>query len=168
MTPRDVAYRLQVPECTILSLLSTGQLRGVRGHTGWCIAEKNLEAFLESSANFNSAGWRPRLRLIKDNTVNIVPIPRQGLNHIDLRVIEFACRFLGWDLETAETPEDETFAVLLSPAFEDVVFILTKQAQAYVLSEFPAQVVRPRVYAKGSLHAIFEVLPEMHTYHRSA
>lgn len=129
---------------------------------------KDLEAFLESSANFNSAELRPRLSLIRHDTANIGPIPRQGLNHIDLRVIEFACRFLGWDLETAETPEGDTFAVLLSPAFEDVVFILTKQVQAYVLSEFLAQVDRPQVYAKGSLQAVFEVLPKMHTYHRSA
>jgi hypothetical protein len=95
-------------------------------------------------------------------------MPGHGLDHIDLRVIEFACRFLGWDLETAETPEGETFAVLGSPAFEDVVYILTRQAQAYVLSEFPARLDGPRVYAKGSLQAVFEVLPETRRYHRSA
>jgi len=85
-----------------------------------------------------------------------------------LRVIEFACRFLGWDLETSQTPEGETFAVLGSPELEDVVFILTRTAQAYVLTEFPAQSDEPRIYAKGSLQAVFEVLPEARAYHCSA
>lgn len=186
LTARDVADLLQVPMRTILNLLSTGQLRGYGDDTGWRVAEGDLRAFLRARANMSSAEWRRRLRhdfpqslcakggqrpqleLVKDDTADIVPMPGHGLNVIDLRVIEFACQFLGWDLETAQSPEGETFAVLGSPAFEDVVFILTKQAQAYVLSEFPAQADGPRVYAKGSLQAVFELLPQTRAYDHSA
>lgn len=186
LTVGRVAERLQMPELTTLRFLTTGELRGHRDHAGWRITEQGLQAFLEARANVSSAKWRhwlrrglpippeltvepkPHLVPVKDGTAKIVAMPGRGLNDIDLRVIEFACRFLGWDLDTSETPEGETFAVLGSSELEDVVFILTRTAQAYVLTEFPAQSDEPRIYAKGSLQAVFEILPKARAYHCSA
>lgn|GEM_PF-2761529 len=98
----------------------------------------------------------------------VIHMPGNGLNHIDLRVIEFACRFLGWDVEIALTPEREAFAVLGSPMVEDVVFILSKERRGYILTEFPPDSDVPRIHARGSLQKVFETLPQAREYHRPA
>jgi len=108
------------------------------------------------------------MEVARERTVTVIQMPGRGLNHIDLRVIEFACRFLGWDVEIAWTPEREAFAVLGSPSLEDFVFILTKEPRGYILTEFPPDSDVPRVHAKGSLQKIFETLPQARQYHRPA
>jgi len=100
--------------------------------------------------------------------VAVIQMPGRGLNHIDLRVIEFACRFLGWDAEIAWTPEGEAFAVLGSPSLGEVVFILTKEPRGYILTEFPPDCDVPRVHATGSLQQVFETLPQAREYNRPA
>ena len=99
--------------------------------------------------------------------MTVVQLPGRGLNHLDLRVVEFAGRFLGWEVDIAWTPDDEAFAVFGCSEFEDVVFILTRQARGYVLSEFPALSDVPSVYIESSLQAVFQHLPKTLQYRRS-
>ncbi len=54
LTIPEVAERLRVSPRTVLDWLQTGQLRGYRpGGTrvGWRVSERDLQAFLDSTAN---------------------------------------------------------------------------------------------------------------------
>lgn len=67
MTVLDVARRLQLPERAVRYRLEKGQLRGQRETDGWRIAEQDLEAFLDKTANINSDIWRRRLRISRNH-----------------------------------------------------------------------------------------------------
>ena len=51
LTPFDVAKRLQMNERTVTQWLRKGRLRGFKIGKEWRISEKDLEAFMEASAN---------------------------------------------------------------------------------------------------------------------
>ncbi len=51
LTPVDVAKSLQVNERTVTRWLRIGQLRGFKISKEWRVSVKDLEAFLEASAN---------------------------------------------------------------------------------------------------------------------
>ncbi len=51
MTPPQVARRLQVNERTVTQWLRKGNLRGFKIGKEWRISPRDLEAFLEQSAN---------------------------------------------------------------------------------------------------------------------
>lgn len=104
------------------------------------------------------------MEVAREHAVNVIQMPGRGLNHIDLRVVEFAGRFLGWDVEIAWTPEHEAFAILGSTAIEDVVYVLTKEPRGYILTEFPPDTDVPLVHATGSLQKVFETLPQAREY----
>ncbi len=59
MTPPQVAQRLQVNERTVTQWLRKGHLRGFKVGKEWRVSPRDLEVFLEQSANFPvSAGRR--------------------------------------------------------------------------------------------------------------
>ena len=58
LTPVDVANRLQVNERTVAQWLRKGHLRGFKVGKEWRVSVKDLEAFLEASANKPSS--KPR------------------------------------------------------------------------------------------------------------
>ncbi len=51
LTPVDVGDRLQVNERTVAQWLRKGHLRGFKIGKEWRVSVKDLEAFLEASAN---------------------------------------------------------------------------------------------------------------------
>jgi excisionase family DNA binding protein len=51
LTPTDVANHLQVNERTVTQWLRKGLLRGYKIGKEWRIAAKDLDAFLQASAN---------------------------------------------------------------------------------------------------------------------
>ncbi len=51
LTPVDVANRMQVNERTVTQWLRKGHLRGFKVGKEWRVSVKDLEAFLEASAN---------------------------------------------------------------------------------------------------------------------
>jgi excisionase family DNA binding protein len=51
LTPPQVAERLQVNERTVTQWLRKGHLRGFKIGKEWRVSARDLEAFLESSAN---------------------------------------------------------------------------------------------------------------------
>ncbi len=51
LTPVDIANRLQVNERTVTQWLRNGHLRGFKVGKEWRVSVKDLEAFLEASAN---------------------------------------------------------------------------------------------------------------------
>ena len=53
--PPQVAERLQVNERTVTQWLRKGHLRGFKIGKEWRIAQRDLQAFLEDSANIPSA-----------------------------------------------------------------------------------------------------------------
>ncbi len=58
LTPVDVAKSLQVTERTVTRLLRVGHLRGFKISKEWRVSGKDLEAFLEASANKPSSELR--------------------------------------------------------------------------------------------------------------
>jgi excisionase family DNA binding protein len=60
-TPPQVAERLQVNERTVTQWLRKGHLRGFKIGKEWRVAQRDLQAFLEDSANIPAArGGRPK------------------------------------------------------------------------------------------------------------
>ncbi len=59
LTPVDVANRLQVNERTVTQWLRNGHLRGFKVGKEWRVSVKDLEAYLEASANKPSSIPRP-------------------------------------------------------------------------------------------------------------
>jgi len=55
LTPVDVANRLQVNERTVTQWLRKGHLRGFKVGKEWRVSSRDLEAFLEQSANVPTA-----------------------------------------------------------------------------------------------------------------
>ncbi len=60
LTPKQVALRLQVNERTLTQWLRQGSLRGFKIGKEWRISPRDLEAFLEQSANVPTAAGRWR------------------------------------------------------------------------------------------------------------
>ncbi len=58
LTPSNVASRLQVNERTVTQWLRKGHLRGFKIGKEWRISPRDLEAFLEQSANVPTAADR--------------------------------------------------------------------------------------------------------------
>ncbi len=58
LTPVDVANRLQVNERTVTQWLRRGFLRGFKIGKEWRVSSRDLEAFLEQSANVPTAADR--------------------------------------------------------------------------------------------------------------
>ncbi len=58
LTPVDIANRLQVNERTVTQWLRKGHLRGFKVGKEWRVSVKDLEAFLQVSANKPSS--KPR------------------------------------------------------------------------------------------------------------
>ncbi len=58
LTPVDVANRLQVNERTVTQWLRRGFLRGFKIGKEWRVSSRDLEAFLEQSANIPTAADR--------------------------------------------------------------------------------------------------------------
>lgn len=58
LTPPQVAERLQVNERTVTQWLRKGHLRGFKIGKEWRVAQKDLEAFLEDSANVPAGAIR--------------------------------------------------------------------------------------------------------------
>lgn len=54
-TPPQVAERLQINERTVTQWLRKGHLRGFKIGKEWRVAQRDLQAFLEQSANKPSA-----------------------------------------------------------------------------------------------------------------
>jgi excisionase family DNA binding protein len=54
-TPPQVAERLQINERTVTQWLRKGHLRGFKIGKEWRVAQGDLQAFLEESANIPSA-----------------------------------------------------------------------------------------------------------------
>ena len=54
-TPPQVAERLQVNERTVTQWLRKGHLRGFKIGKEWRVGQRDLQAFLEDSANIPSA-----------------------------------------------------------------------------------------------------------------
>ena len=60
-TPPQVAERLQVNERTVTQWLRKGHLRGFKIGKEWRVAQRDLQAFLEDSANIPAGrGGRPK------------------------------------------------------------------------------------------------------------
>ncbi len=59
MTPPQVARRLQVNERTVTQWLRKGNLRGFKIGKEWRISPRDLEVFLEQSANVPAGAGRP-------------------------------------------------------------------------------------------------------------
>ncbi len=55
LTPPQVAQRLQVNERTVTQWLRRGHLRGFKIGKEWRVSSRDLEAFLEHSANVPAA-----------------------------------------------------------------------------------------------------------------
>ncbi len=58
LTPPQVAQRLQVNERTVSQWLRNGYLRGFKVGKEWRVSSRDLEAFLEQSANVPTAADR--------------------------------------------------------------------------------------------------------------
>ncbi len=58
LTPPQVAQRLQVNERTVTQWLRRGHLRGFKIGKEWRVSERDLQAFLEQSANVPTAADR--------------------------------------------------------------------------------------------------------------
>ncbi len=58
LTPVDIANRLQVKDRTVTDWLRKGHLRGFKVGKEWRVSVKDLEAFLDASANKPSS--KPR------------------------------------------------------------------------------------------------------------
>ncbi len=58
LTPKQVALRLQVNERTLTQWLRQGFLRGFKLGKEWRISPRDLDAFLEQSANVPTAADR--------------------------------------------------------------------------------------------------------------
>ncbi len=58
LTPPQVAQRLQVHERTVTQWLRRGHLRGFKIGKEWRVSSRDLEAFLEQSANVATAADR--------------------------------------------------------------------------------------------------------------
>ncbi len=58
LTPPQVAQRLQVNERTVTQWLRKGHLRGFKIGKEWRVSVRDLEAFLEKSANVPSGTRR--------------------------------------------------------------------------------------------------------------
>ncbi len=58
LTPPQVAQRLQVNERTVIQWLRNGYLRGFKVCKEWRVSSRDLEAFLEQSANVPTAADR--------------------------------------------------------------------------------------------------------------
>ena len=58
LTPVDIANRLQVNERTVTQWLRKGHLRGFKVGKEWRVSSRDLEAFLEQSANVPTAADR--------------------------------------------------------------------------------------------------------------
>ena len=60
LTPPQVAQRLQINERTVTKLLRRGLLRGFKVGKEWRVSSRDLEAFLEQSANVPAGTDRNR------------------------------------------------------------------------------------------------------------
>ena len=60
MTPPQVARRLQVNERTVTQWLRKGHLRGFKVGKEWRVSRRDLEVFLERSANVPAGAARRR------------------------------------------------------------------------------------------------------------
>ncbi len=60
LTPTQVALRLQVNERTVTQWLRKGHLRGFEIGKEWRVSARDLEAFLEQSANVPASAHRRR------------------------------------------------------------------------------------------------------------
>jgi excisionase family DNA binding protein len=58
MTPPQVARRLQVNERTVTQWLRNGHLRGFKIGKEWRVSPRDLEVFLEQSANVPAGAGR--------------------------------------------------------------------------------------------------------------
>ncbi len=58
LTPPQVAQQLQVNERTVTQWLRRGHLRGFKIGKEWRVSSRDLEAFLEQSANVATAADR--------------------------------------------------------------------------------------------------------------
>jgi excisionase family DNA binding protein len=58
LTPPQVAQQLQVNERTVTQWLRRGHLRGLKIGKVWRVSERDLQAFLEQSANVPTAADR--------------------------------------------------------------------------------------------------------------
>ena len=58
MTPPQVARRLQVNERTVTQWLRKGNLRGFKVGKEWRVSPRDLEVFLEQSANVPAGAGR--------------------------------------------------------------------------------------------------------------
>ncbi len=58
LTPVDIANRLQVNDRTVTHWLRKGHLRGFKVGKEWRVSSRDLEAFLEQSANVPTAADR--------------------------------------------------------------------------------------------------------------
>ncbi len=60
LTPTQVAQRLQVNERTVTQWLRKSHLRGFKIGKEWRVSARDLEAFLEQSANVPASTYRRR------------------------------------------------------------------------------------------------------------
>ena len=66
LTPTDVANHLQVNERTVTLWLRRGHLRGFKLGKEWRVSARDLENFLEQSANVRSASSKIEPRYGRD------------------------------------------------------------------------------------------------------
>ena len=52
-TPDEVAERLKIARKTVMNMLRSGRLKGIRVGKFWRIRERDLQAFIESGAEPN-------------------------------------------------------------------------------------------------------------------
>ncbi len=62
LTPPQVAQRLQVKERTVTQWLRRGHLRGFKIGKEWRVSSRDLEAFLEQSANVPTVPTASRVK----------------------------------------------------------------------------------------------------------
>ncbi len=99
--------------------------------------------------------------------MSVIQFPTRGLTPIDIRVVKLVSLALNWEAEIARSADYEAFALITPPAGGDVVFTLMKERGAYVLTDFPPHVERPREVVRGSLETALAALPRSALPYRS-
>lgn len=92
--------------------------------------------------------------------MNVIEFPMRGLTPIDIRVVKMVAAALGWEVEIGRSDESEAFALITPRCYEDVVFTLTKERGAYVLTKYGYYPEPPCEVARGSLETALMGLPQ--------
>lgn len=90
--------------------------------------------------------------------MNVLQFPVKGLTPTDIRVVKVVSAALDWEVEIAQCAGREAFALIIPSYCGDLVFTLTNELGAYVLTKYGYYPEPPYEVVRGSLEAAMAAL----------